>query len=122
MIMARGFRIVIASFALVVTGFVSGCADDYGEACDMPNTVEFEVACASSEDGTNAGTCVFRNSADCSTRICARYQGSSDFCTQECQLDDPSSCPSDSVCYAPANRESQAICVPNSVYLSGDAE
>jgi hypothetical protein len=112
-IMQIGFRALTGLVALACSAYLLGCADDYGESCDMPNTALFNAACNSS-DG-NQGTCVFRNSPDCSTRICARYQGSTDFCTQECDTADASSCPGDSVCYAPANRVADAICIPQSI-------
>jgi hypothetical protein len=111
--MQIGFRAIIGFVAFASCAFIVGCADDFGESCDMPNTALFNAACNSS-DG-NDGTCVFRNSPDCSTRVCARYQGSTDFCTQECDPADPGTCPGNSVCYAPANRATDAVCIPQDI-------
>lgn len=94
---------------------LSGCADDFGESCQMPTTTAFEVACGSDDDG-NEGTCLFRNSPDCSTRLCGRYQGVGDFCTESCDVEDPASCPDDAICYAAANRAANAFCIPRDVY------
>jgi hypothetical protein len=111
--MKTGFRALIGFVAFACSAFLAGCADDFGESCDMPNTALFNAACNSS-DG-NEGTCVFRNSPDCSTRVCVRYQGSTDFCSQECDPASPDACPGGSVCYAPAGRDGDAICIPQTI-------
>jgi hypothetical protein len=112
--MARLFRLTLRAALLLVPFALVGCADDYGEACDMPNTPSFNAACASTEN--NDGTCTFRNAPECSSRLCARYQGSRDFCTVACDVEVENSCPGDSICYAPAGRASRAICVPRDIY------
>jgi hypothetical protein len=117
----RTFRYApfISSVALALATLLSACADDYGQSCDMPDSASFRAACDSDEAG-NDGTCLFRNSPECDTRLCGRYLGEGDFCTQECDIQDPASCPSDSVCFAAANRASNAFCVPNSVIESAE--
>jgi hypothetical protein len=76
----------------------------------------FEVSCGSSDGGgaPAGGTCS-ANSA-CSGGICAVSQDfPSGYCTQGCQLSNPSSCPSGSVCIddvsgVPADAGVTAIC------------
>ena len=92
---------------------LAGCGDDYGEPCSLPSSASFEAFCGSTEGetGDSTATCVFTNSAECSTRMCATYIGSSHFCTIECNPDADSSCPSNSFCQAvPAS--DIGFCVP----------
>lgn len=105
---------LLGALVTACVALLAGCADDYGQSCEMPDSASFRAACDSDEAG-NDGTCLFRNSPDCDTRLCGRYLGEGDFCTQACDLENPSSCPADSVCYAAANRAANAFCVPNSV-------
>lgn len=92
------------------------CADDFGETCEMPNTPEFSALCdADPERGTDA-TCVFTNSAECSSRVCARFQGSSDFCSLDCAVDED--CPGSAICYLPPGSPGNGFCVPADVYAS----
>lgn len=91
---------------------LSACGDDYGESCDMPDTPAFEAACAADPEAGLEATCIFTNSAQCSSRICARFEGSTDFCTLDCDADDD--CPSGSVCHLPAGGRT-AFCVPPAI-------
>ena len=101
---------------LLVTAAVfalAACGDDYGEPCDLPQSTTVDAYCGSTEDdeGDSTATCVFTNSAQCSSRMCATYIGSTDFCTIECDPDVDTSCPSDSFCQSiPAS--DIGFCVP----------
>jgi hypothetical protein len=93
-----------------------GCGDDYGEPCSLPQSATIDAYCGTTEgeEGDSTATCVFTNSAQCSSRMCATYIGSSDFCTIECDPDNESSCPGDSFCQGiPA--ASIGFCVPISI-------
>ncbi len=96
------------------------CGDDFGEPCDMPNTPEFNALRNSAPDEGVDATCVFRNNAQCSTRICARFQGSADFCSADCDVDDD--CPGDAVCFAPPGDPGGAFCVPLTYYGASPAQ
>jgi hypothetical protein len=110
--MRSTLRILLPSTLLGLA--LAACTDDFGEPCDMPNTPEFNALCASDpERGTDA-TCVFSNSAQCSSRVCARFQGSTDFCSDFCTTDEE--CPGTAVCYAPPGAPGQAFCVPADVF------
>lgn len=90
----------------------------------MPSTAEFEALCDASvvNDTETSATCLFTNNAQCSTRICARYQGSRDFCSDTC---DPSAedgghaaCPGLAECRSAA--DGTGFCVPVDVLESVD--
>ena len=97
-----------------------GCAEDYGEPCDLPESRVVEAYCepaVDQEEGATSATCVFTNSSQCSSRMCARYIGSRDFCTQECDAEEEGSCPGGSYCQiVPAN--DLAFCVPEFILES----
>ncbi|MFT4703078.1 MAG: hypothetical protein ACI81R_000767 [Bradymonadia bacterium] len=108
---------------LLVTVFVAGCEDDFAEPCSMPDTALVEALCDSGTTGDSStrATCVFRNNAQCSSRVCARYLGSEDFCSASCDVepDDPqSNCPSGAQCRAAA--DGQGFCVPSDIIESSD--
>ena len=95
----------------------AGCGDDYGEPCSLPESATIEAYCGTTqgeEGGSTTATCVFTNSAQCSSRMCATYIGSSHFCTIECDPDNASSCPSDSFCQSVPASEI-GFCVPASI-------
>lgn len=102
---------------LFATAALVACSDDYGQPCDLPNSGTISVFCGHESDQgetTSSATCLFTNSTQCETRMCARYIGSSDFCTKSCDPDDESSCPVDSFCQTvPAT--TLAFCVPESI-------
>lgn len=95
--------------------FLASCGDDFGEACQMPETPEFEALCSPdpdcSADAECLPTCVFANAPECSTRTCARFQGSRDFCTETCTPGSTAECPSSAVCYTTPGA-SEGFCVP----------
>lgn len=107
------------SILLVVGAFsalAAACSDDYGEACDLPASGNIRAFCdedATEEEGGTSATCVFTNSAQCDTRMCARYVGSRDFCTMDCDPAEGSGggCPSGSLC-ATIPSTDLAFCVP----------
>jgi hypothetical protein len=108
-------RLYIAVLSAALFALV-GCGDDYGEPCQLPGSVSVEAYCGSTvaEEGDSTATCVFTNSAECSSRMCAQYIGSSNYCTIECNSDEPSSCPGTSFCQAvPAS--DLGFCVPASI-------
>lgn len=108
--MARHSILIAALAALALVA----CADDFGESCDMPDTPEFNALCSPDpESGTDA-TCVFTNSAQCSSRMCARFQGSRDFCTEACTAETADSCPGSAQCFVPPGT-TEGFCVPESV-------
>ena len=87
----------------------------------MPDTAEFAALCDNDDsiDSATTSTCVFTNNAQCSTRMCARYLGEGDFCTQACDLalDDPNAdCPAAATCRPAA--DGTGFCVPNDVIES----
>lgn len=95
--MTRSLLPVLALAALPLVG----CADDFGEPCELPASGQIQAYCEASEtaeDGGTNATCVFTNSADCESRMCARYIGSSDFCTIECDPAVENACPGDAFC------------------------
>lgn len=107
----------LASLTFAVLGLVA-CNDDFGEPCTMPDTAEFEVLCdnAQNDGSETTSTCVFTNNAQCSTRMCARYLGEGDFCSQPCDLslEDPDAdCPGSASCRPAA--DGTGFCVPRRV-------
>ncbi len=106
-------HVLLTACALLFLGLLSACGDDYGESCDMPDTPAFEAACAADPEAGLEATCIFTNSAQCSSRICARFEGSTDFCSQECDVD-ADDCPSGSICHLPAGGRT-AFCVPPAI-------
>lgn len=89
----------------------------------MPDTAEFEVLCDDAEtDGSETtSTCIFTNNAQCSTRMCARYLGEGDFCSQSCdlELEDPDAdCPGSAECRTAA--DGTGFCVPARILESVD--
>lgn len=109
---ARFFTLALAS---LLASTLVACGDDFGQSCDMPNTPQFNALCGGDSETGSDATCVFTNNPQCSTRACARYQGSSDFCTVLCDPNAPS-CPSNGVCYAQPGRPNDGFCVPLSIY------
>lgn len=114
-LMPRSLAVVALAFASVA---LTGCADDFGQACDMPNTPTFNAYCSADPSSGSNATCVFSNNPQCSTRICARYQGSSDFCSQMCDATlEVSECPGDAVCYTqPGQPATSGFCIPLEIY------
>ncbi len=112
-------RTLAGGFALAL--LFGGCADDFGEPCDMPQTADFERLCGAGTigDATTDATCVFSNNAQCSNRMCARYIGSRDFCTESCDPADPESCPGDAFCETIPSTGT-GFCVPQSILESID--
>lgn len=114
-------RILPALLALLA---LAACSDDFGEPCDMPNTAEFEALCDESivNDTETSATCLFTNNAQCSTRICARFQGSRDYCSESCDASAAdggnSQCPGTAECRTAA--DGTGFCVPVDVLESVD--
>lgn len=108
--MARSFVILLLGTAALL---VTACADDYGEPCDLPQSGAIQAFCEPEvgEDGSSSATCVFTNSTQCETRMCATYIGSEGFCTTECTPGEEGTCAAGSICQAiPAT--DLAFCVP----------
>jgi hypothetical protein len=108
-------RILLVAPTVLLASALSGCGDDFGQACDMPNTPQFNALCAADPETGSDATCVFTNNPQCSSRTCARFQGSSDFCTELCNPT-ASECPGDAICYAQPGRPSQGFCVPAAIF------
>jgi hypothetical protein len=102
-------------FLLVATALLfTACGDEeVGDPCDLPAPIA-EV-CADDPTALTSEVCLYKHSADCSTRLCATYVGSEGFCTQTCDPDSAGSCPSGSVCDRPASAE-LGFCVPDAIY------
>jgi hypothetical protein len=115
----RIFNALSATLLCAALPLLSGCGDDFGQACEMPDTPEFEALCSvapdCSADAECLPTCVFANAPECSTRTCARYQGSRDFCTEACTPGSTNECPTDAVCYTTPGAD-EGFCVPLAVY------
>lgn len=102
--------LLLAASALLLTA----CGDEeVGDACDLPTPIA--EACADDPTANSSEVCLFERSADCSSRLCATYLGSSGFCTQTCDPASTDSCPSGSVCDKPANAEF-GFCVPDAIF------
>jgi hypothetical protein len=104
-----------AWFLLVAAALlITACGDEeVGAACDLPAPIA--EACADDPTALTSEVCLYKHSADCSTRLCATYVGSEGFCTQTCDPDSAGSCPSGSVCDRPASAE-LGFCVPDAIY------
>lgn len=101
---------LLVSSALLLTA----CGDEeVGDACDLPAPIA--EACADDPTANTSEVCLYKHSADCSSRLCATYVGSEGFCTQSCDPEVASSCPSGSVCDRPANAD-EGFCVPQSIF------
>ncbi len=113
-------RSTTALLALVTALLFGACADDYGESCSLPDSAQVQTFCEAAEnddDGARSATCVFTNSPSCDSRICARYIGSEDFCTIECDPEQAGDCPGDSFCQVVPSR-GLAFCVPQEILES----
>ena len=106
-----------AWFLLAATALLfTACGDEeVGDACDLPTPIA--DACASDATALTSEICLYKHSADCSSRLCATYVGSAGFCTQSCDPELAGSCPSGSICDRPANAES-GFCVPDGIFES----
>ena len=77
--------------ALVMMGATAGCVDELYSACDLdPQSADTaQRLCADDEGASGDGlSCAISGVTQCETRVCARYNGSSTFCTQRCTSDD----------------------------------
>jgi len=75
----------VVSLALLV-----GCADDLYAPCTLdPSSPDLAIQVCG--DRTKELSCAVDNYVQCETRVCARYSGSSPFCTKRCA--DDSDCP-----------------------------
>jgi len=90
-----------------------GCGDDYGESCSLPASDAIERLCGEvrGDDGTAVQTCVFTNSPECSSRMCAQYAGTSGFCSEPCDPAATDPCGTGSVCLEIPTR-ADGYCVP----------
>ncbi|MCB9531635.1 MAG: hypothetical protein H6698_08000 [Myxococcales bacterium] len=95
-------RLTLSALAALAAFALLGCSDDYGETCSLPDSPTIGRFCDSTADGDNGtvATCVFTNSADCSTRMCAQVEGQAAYCTQSCDAASGTGCPADSYCVA----------------------
>ncbi|TVQ98140.1 MAG: hypothetical protein EA398_13630 [Deltaproteobacteria bacterium] len=89
---ARLALIPIGSLLLLTVG----CSDDFGTACELPDTPAIQQQCTTSEGEQSRPTCVFELSPECNSNICAVYEGSRPFCSVPCQAS--SDCPGDAFC------------------------
>ena len=71
--------VVVGAFALLG----SGCSDDLYADCELDK----DLQCNTEGENASASTCVQEPTAQCSTRVCAKYKKSRAFCTQECSSD-----------------------------------
>ncbi len=80
----------------------SGCGDDFGTECSLPDNDAVRAACRSAVDETTneeeQSSCVVENIVECDARICARYRGSQPFCTVRCDGPSDTSCPQSAFC------------------------
>ena len=100
---------VLCAFVIVL----GACSDDFGTPCNFHSSSEIEEYCGSTT--TEAGnpstsTCVDPINADCESRVCVIYQGSSAFCSKHCAED--GNCPGGSRCEHPLGA-TEGICIPN---------
>ena len=115
--MVRSIRCALAASGLALVALLAtACADDYGESCDLPNTAAINALCDPNGEN-NEATCVFRNSAQCSSRMCVRFQGIADFCSEDCSVAaGGEDCPGTSFCYpVPGGGDDEGVCVPESI-------
>lgn len=100
----RNFLLSIVGFAALV----AACSDDFGTACELPDTPAIQSRCSTTEGSDSRPTCVFALSADCNSNICAVYEGSRPFCSKSCQTD--SDCPAEARCET--SPDDVRYCVP----------
>lgn len=101
-----------SAFAFLAIGLAAGitaCDGEYGDACTFPKAEQLAVCGSAGEEDSTAGTCVYRNAPDCSTKICATYGAGKPFCTLDCDVD--ADCETGSTCEAVVD-ESGKVCIP----------
>lgn len=94
---------------------LAGCTDDFGTPCDFPQSPEVQEACGTQVDdlgNASIATCVDNFNADCNSRICVSFQGSSPFCSDDCTSD--GDCDSDATCQIGSS--GRGLCVPSFIY------
>ena len=103
---------------LIAAGLVmGGCVDDFGTACDFPETPEVDEACGPDRDelgNESVATCVDPINADCESRLCIQHEGSESFCSEVCETDDE--CPSESNCEVGIVTSITGYCLPNAIF------
>ena len=86
--------------ALLALLFAFGCGDDFGTECTLPANPTIKEACEASssteERSSASASCVVENIIECDSRVCARYRGSTPFCTLSCSSD--ADCPGSAFC------------------------
>lgn len=107
-------RKILIGCWLAAAFIASGCEDDFGEECFLPNTAAVNYLCKTEDsvDGVSVANCAFTNSAVCDSRICASYAGSDAFCTNECDPADADACGSGAFC-EPMSDLITGFCVPD---------
>ena len=94
---------------------LAGCSDNFGEPCGLPKVVEQNCRSDSDESLTN---CVMTDALDCDSKLCAVFQNSAPFCSQDCATD--GDCPGGSSCQSFFLDEAQKFCVPSDLIRSQD--
>ncbi|MEO1272702.1 MAG: hypothetical protein AAFX99_31835 [Myxococcota bacterium] len=90
--------------ALILAAALSAaCGDDFGTQCTLPANDVVEQVCEGEQsvsmdgqDESSSASCVVENIIECDSRLCARYRGSTPFCTLQCSSD--SDCPGSAFC------------------------
>lgn len=100
----------LAFIAIGLAAGITACEGEYGDPCTFPKAEQLDVCGSDDSEGSVAGTCVYRNAPDCSTKICATYGSGTPFCTLDCDTDDD--CETGSVCEA-AIDQSTKVCIPS---------
>lgn len=101
-------------FLLLGAGLLVGCSEDFGTACDFPQAPEINEACSTRLDdqqNPSVTTCIDTFNADCSSRLCVSFQGSSAFCSESCSSE--GDCPSQATCQT--SSDGVGVCVPDFV-------
>lgn len=106
-------RRILPLICLASSLFFAACGDDYGTACELPNTGSIREICSVDEETGLEGTCVFKLSSHCSSNMCGVYRGSEGFCTIACESSDE--CPGTDHCITISGTDIH-MCVPAEVY------
>lgn len=90
---------------------LAGCVDDLYADCPLDaQSLDQAVAECAAQDVKRG--CVVENQTACETSVCARFQGSSPFCTKSCASD--GDCP-DGQCLEFVFQTGRKYCVSNTV-------
>lgn len=101
-----------SALAFIAVGLavgVTACDGEYGDPCTFPKAEQLAVCGSDDAEDSTAGTCVYRNAPDCSTKMCATYGSGGAFCTRDCDTDND--CETGSTCEAIID-ESGKVCIP----------